>query len=46
MAIAAMVAWVVTAGIGVYMLRTWMVRGGLRRQRLRFPLMGNGPSGC
>ena len=33
MAIAAMVAWVVTASIGVYMLRTWMVRGGLRRQR-------------
>jgi LmbE family N-acetylglucosaminyl deacetylase len=33
MAVAAMVAWVVTASIGVYMLRTWMVRGGLRRQR-------------
>jgi hypothetical protein len=33
MAIAAMIAWVLTAGIGVYMLRTWMTRGGLRRQR-------------
>src|SRR5919109_4244821 len=33
MAIAAMVAWVLTASIGVYMLRTWLVRGGLRRQR-------------
>jgi len=33
MAIAAMIAWVVTASIGVYMLRTWVMRGGLRRQR-------------
>ena len=33
MAIAAMVAWVVTASIGFYMLRTWVTRGGLRRQR-------------
>ena len=32
-AIAALVAWVLTASIGVYMLRTWVVRGGLRRQR-------------
>ena len=32
MAIAAMVAWVVTASIGFYMLRTWVTRGGLRRQ--------------
>jgi hypothetical protein len=30
---AALVAWVLTASIGVYMLRTWVVRGGLRRQR-------------
>ncbi len=28
-----MVAWVLTASIGVYMLRTWVTRGGLRRQR-------------
>ncbi len=33
MAIAAAVAWVLTASIGVYMLRTWVARGGLRRQR-------------
>jgi hypothetical protein len=33
MAIAAMIAWVVTASIGFYMLRTWVTRGGLRRQR-------------
>jgi len=33
MAVAALIAWVLTAGIGVYMLRTWVTRGGLRRQR-------------
>jgi hypothetical protein len=33
MAIAAAIAWVLTASIGVYMLRTWVTRGGLRRQR-------------
>jgi hypothetical protein len=33
MATAAMIAWVLTASIGVYMLRTWVTRGGLRRQR-------------
>jgi hypothetical protein len=33
MAVAALVAWALTAGIGVYMLRTWVTRGGLRRQR-------------
>ena len=33
MAVAALVAWVLTASIGVYMLRTWVTRGGLRRQR-------------
>jgi hypothetical protein len=33
MAIATLVAWVLTASIGIYMLRTWVVRGGLRRQR-------------
>jgi hypothetical protein len=33
MAIAALVAWVLTASIGLYMLRTWVARGGLRRQR-------------
>ena len=33
MAIAAMIAWVLTASIGAYMLRTWVTRGGLQRQR-------------
>jgi hypothetical protein len=33
MAIAAMIAWVFTASIGAYMLRAWVTRGGLRRQR-------------
>jgi hypothetical protein len=30
---AALIAWLLTASIGVYMLRTWVARGGLRRQR-------------
>jgi manganese efflux pump family protein len=30
---AALIAWLLTASIGVYMLRTWIARGGLRRQR-------------
>jgi hypothetical protein len=33
LALAAVIAWVLTAGIGVYMLRTWVIRGGLRQQR-------------
>jgi hypothetical protein len=33
LAVAAAVAWLLTAGIGLYMLRTWITRGGLRRQR-------------
>jgi manganese efflux pump family protein len=33
MGLAALIAWLVTAGIGVYMLRTWVARGGLSRQR-------------
>lgn len=32
-AVAAVIAWVLTASIGAYMLRTWVARGGLRRQR-------------
>jgi len=31
--LAALIAWLLTAGIGGYMLRTWVARGGLRRQR-------------
>src|SRR6266851_6535321 len=33
LAIAAVIAWVLTVSIGVYMLRTWVARGGLHRQR-------------
>lgn len=33
MGLAALIAWLFTASIGVYMLRTWVARGGLRRQR-------------
>ena len=33
LAVAAVIAWVLTASIGLYMLRTWIARGGLRRQR-------------
>jgi hypothetical protein len=33
LAVAAGIAWVITAGIGLYMLRTWVTRGGLARQR-------------
>jgi len=33
LAIAAGISWLLTAGIGVYMLRTWVTRGGLRVQR-------------
>ncbi len=32
-AVAALIAWLLTAGIGAYMLRTWVARGGLRAQR-------------
>ena len=31
--LAALIAWLLTASIGGYMLRTWVARGGLRRQR-------------
>jgi hypothetical protein len=31
--LAALIAWLLTAGIGAYMLRTWIARGGLRHQR-------------
>jgi len=31
--LAALIAWLLTASIGGYMLRTWVARDGLRRQR-------------
>ena len=33
MGLAALIAWLLTASIGGYMLRTWVARGGLRHQR-------------
>ena len=33
LAVAALIAWVLTASIGLYMLRTWMAHGGLHRPR-------------
>ena len=33
LSIAALTAWLLTVSIGAYMLRTWIARGGLRRQR-------------
>jgi len=33
LAVAALIAWVLTASIGLYMLRTWIAHGGLRRAR-------------
>lgn len=35
MRLAALVSWLVTAGLGAFMLRTWLARGGLRRERAR-----------
>ena len=33
LSIVALISWLLTAGIGAYMLRTWIARGGLQRQR-------------
>jgi hypothetical protein len=33
LAVAALIAWLLTAGIGAYMLHTWVASGGLRAQR-------------
>jgi hypothetical protein len=30
-----LITWAMTAGVGGYMLRTWIARGGLRRERAR-----------
>jgi hypothetical protein len=32
---ATLISWLVTASLGVFMLRTWLVRGGLRRERAK-----------
>lgn len=35
MRVATFLAWVLTASLGAYMLRTWIASGGLRRERAR-----------
>jgi len=35
MRLAALISWLVTASLGAFMLRTWVARGGLRRERAR-----------
>ena len=32
---ATLVSWLVTASLGAFMLRTWLARGGLRRERAK-----------
>ena len=32
---ATFISWLLTASLGAFMLRTWLVRGGLRRERAR-----------
>jgi hypothetical protein len=43
MAVAALVTWVVTAGLGIYMLATWARAGGIRSAAAVAPA-GSGPS--
>lgn len=35
MRFATFISWLLTASLGAYMLRTWLARGGLRRERAR-----------
>ena len=35
MRFATLISWLVTASLGGFMLRTWLVRGGLRRERAK-----------
>ena len=35
MLFATFISWLLTASLGAFMLRTWLVRGGLRRERAR-----------
>ena len=36
MRFATLISWLLTASMGGFMLRTWLARGGLRRERARF----------
>ena len=35
MRFATLLSWLVTASLGAFMLRTWLARDGLRRERAR-----------
>ena len=35
MRVAALISWLLTASLGAFMLRTWLARGGLRRERAK-----------
>jgi hypothetical protein len=35
MRVATLISWLLTVSLGAYMLRTWLVRGGLRRERAK-----------
>ena len=35
MRFATLISWLLTASMGAFMLRTWLARGGLRRERAR-----------
>jgi hypothetical protein len=35
MRLVTLISWLVTASLGAFMLRTWLARGGLRRERVR-----------
>ena len=35
MRFATLISWLLTASLGAFMLRTWLARGGLRRERAR-----------
>ena len=35
MRLATLISWLLTASLGAFMLRTWLARGGLRRERAR-----------
>jgi len=50
MRFATLISWLVTAGLGAFMLRTWLARGGLHRERARAgglpPQLIFGHAGC
>ena len=43
---AALISWLVTASLGAFMLRTWLARGGLRRERAKAGGLQIGRASC